>query len=127
MGKAYSRLDGSPRVRAKLVTASLLVVAALAHLPIVYALVQRGAQDPVVALGFGFLAMGLGWAAGFVIEAKRRWFVLAASALGAAEIVIAFAPTSFDGTRPYMIGAGVLSAVALVLAVVRPPARAGQP
>jgi len=103
-------------VRAKLLAASPLVAAAVVNLPVVYGLVSRDDLSPAIALAFGFLAMGLAWAAGFVIEGRRRAFSLVVCGLGVAEAAAALVP--FDhgpNVRPWMGAVGALSILAAVL------------
>lgn len=103
-------------MREKLLAASPLVVAALADLPVVYGLVPRDDLSPAVALAFGFLAMGLAWAAGFVIEGRRRAFSLFVCGLGVAEGAAALVPIDYGANvRPWMGAVGLLSVVGAVL------------
>jgi hypothetical protein len=104
-------------VRGRLLGAIPLVAAALANLPAVYVLVANDDAPPVVALGFGFLAMGLAWAAGFRIEGRRRWFVLVMSAAGLLEGLAAATPPvdallRGGGARWWLVASGALSALA---------------
>lgn len=107
-------------MRARLVTAALLLGAALSNLPVVYVLIKTDHASPPIALTFGFLSMGLGWAAGFLIENKRRWFVVLASAVGVLELGALFLPDARDSSA-FIIAAAAFAAAALLL-LLRTPA-----
>jgi hypothetical protein len=95
--------------------ALLLVGAALADLPAVYLLLGDATVRPAVSLSFGFLAMGLAWAAGFELERRRLWFVKLAALAGALEIAAAFAPLGLP--RWPLVASGALALTALVISL----------
>jgi hypothetical protein len=101
-------------VRARWVAAGLLVLAALFDLPVVYRVAAEDRLPPPVALGFGFLAMGLAWGAGFQIEGRRRWFVLLAGVVGALQVA---APLAGVPGWPWAAASGAASVGALVVAL----------
>ena len=105
-------------MRDKLIAAVPFLGAALANLPIVYHLVLWDGTSPWLPLIFGFLAMGLAWGAGFIIEERRRWYALAIGVVGVLEGVGALAPAQpalGEGVRAYLAAAGVLSLAGLML------------
>lgn len=104
----------SVRGRASVATSLLLIAAALADMPAVYVLVARARTPPALSLGFGFLSMGLAWAAGFELEGRRAWFVKLAAALGALQVVAAFAPIGLP-LAP-LVASGALAGSAFVIA-----------
>lgn len=80
------------------VAALLLVLAALAHLPLAYVLVKDESVGPFVALGVGLLAMALAWSAGKSLEGRRRGTTLSFAAVGAAEFLLGFLPGGLEPT-----------------------------
>lgn len=105
-------------MRDRLIAATPLLGAALVNMPVVYQLVLWGRASPLIAMLCGFLAMGLAWGAGFVIEGRKRWFALFVAGLGLLEGVASLAPIEpvlGGGVRVYLAVAGVLSLLALVL------------
>lgn len=101
-------------MRERLPVTSLLVAASLANLPVVYVLVRDSATDPFVALAAGFVAMGLAWAAGFHVQAKRPRLVRTLAALGVLEAAGAFFSELADA-RVWLAVAAALSLVAFGL------------
>lgn len=95
----------------------LLVAASLANLPVVYLLLARGATEtqPLVVLAVGFVAMGLAWAAGFHVQAKRPRLVQALVVPGLAQAGLAFVP-GYAAARPFILLASILSLAGLFLA-----------
>lgn len=101
-------------MRERIPVASLLVAASLANLPVVYVLVRDSTTDPFVALTSGFVAMGLAWAAGFHVQAKRPRLVKALAAIGVLEAAGALFPDLADA-RVWLVVAAALSLVAFGL------------
>ena len=91
------------------------MAASLANLPVVYLLLRREATQPLVVLGVGFVAMGLAWAAGFHVQAKRPRLVQALALPGLAQTGLAFVP-GYEEARLFVIAVTALSLVALALA-----------
>ena len=100
---------------------ALLILASLADMPAVYVLIADAATSPLVSLPFGFLAMGLAWAAGFEFEQRRLWFVKLAAALGALQIAGALAPLGLP-LWPLVVS-GALAGAALVISLARAEGR----
>lgn len=95
----------------------LLVAASLANLPVVYLLLAQGAteSEPLVVLGAGFVAIGLAWAAGFHVQAKRPRLVQLLILPGLAEAGLAFVP-GYAAARPFVLATAGLALAALFLA-----------
>ena len=104
-----------PPLRERLPVLGLLVAASLANLPVVYLLLQRADTEPLVVLGVGLVAMGLAWAAGFHVQAKRPRLVQALIVPGLAEAGLAFVP-GYAAARPFVLGTAALSLAGLFLA-----------
>ena len=105
----------SPALRERLPVVGLLVAASLVNLPVVYHLLQRDATQPLVVLAVGFVAMGLAWAAGFHVQAKRPRLVQLLILPGLAQAGLAFVP-GYAVARPFVLVASGLALAGLVLA-----------
>lgn len=104
-----------PGPRAPLATL-LLVLASLAHLPLVYLLVADASLVPAFALAVGLLAMGLAWAGGVSLEGRRRGTARAFALVGVAEGVLSVVPdvvAATDRARWLFLAIALLCAGAL--------------
>lgn len=104
-----------PGPRAPLATL-LLVLASLAHLPLVYLLVADASLVPAFALVVGLLAMGLAWSGGVSLEGRRRGTARAFALVGIAEGMLTFVPdviAATDGARWLFLANALLCAGAL--------------
>lgn len=95
----------------------LLLAACLALLPIVHPLVAEARVDPPVVIGLGLLSMGLAWAGGCSLQARRRRTVYAIAVAGVALPLLAWTPMlapAFEGwPRALALTGSVLSALGL--------------
>ena len=109
---------GPPRPLATL----LLVLASLAHLPVVYGIVRDGTLAPPIGLLIGLLSMGLAWASGVSLEGRRIGTARALAALGVAEGALALVPAigaALDGARWLLVVIAALCGGAYLVLRVR--------
>lgn len=104
--------DQAPDARPRAAFA-LLVVAGVAHLPVVHALVARDEQAPPLVLGMGLLSMGLAWSAGCALQRRRRRTVLGIGALAVLEPALLLAPAMREPLAPHLGLLALASACAL--------------
>lgn len=105
-----------PRGRASPLAMTLLVLATLAHLPLVYLLVRDSALAPPYAIFVGLVAMGLAWSGGVSLEGRRRGSAQIIAAVAIAEGALAFLPTletALDAARWLFLLVAALAAGAL--------------